>query len=636
MNWLDSAGQTVRLERELGRGGEGAVFNVNGRPDFVAKVYHQAPTAARAAKLAAMVKTADDGLSRIAAWPVSLLYRDGARSPAGFVMPRLSESRALHNLYGPRHRKQEFPKATWSFLVHAARNVAAAFYVVHARGHVIGDVNPNVVFAAENGTVRLIDCDSFQIAEGTTRYTCDVGVPIFTAPELQRFGSYKGLVRTANHDNFGLAVLIWHLLMMGRHPYSGVYQGKEDMPLERAIAEFRFAFGRGASLKGMQAPPMTLPTSTLPAPTMLLFERAFTEIGAQARPTAREWFENLELLRKHIRVCSKEPMHTHFAGVPICPWCAAERMASVFYFVSKVAIDTTFDLNKFWARVEGIASPGPAPEPTFPASQVTPRPLPPSVAAAKRNTWIKRAFGVVAMLASLPFGPAAIFAGFVVGCWLLFSRTPQPPEIESRKAAQRAAQGALNQAITRWRGENGSSAFDRKRQELVDLKDQYAKLDSMLVQEKRALHDNRRTHQLHAYLDRFFIDSSDIPGIGDGRKALLASYNIETAADVKQEAVMRIKGFGARLTESLMAWRRTLEAGFVFNPNAGAGQAEVQALAQRFAGLRKQLELRLLSGVEELAQVRGRTKKMRQMLPDYLTKAHLELLQAEADAAVQE
>lgn len=85
-----------------------------------------------------------------------------------------------------------------------------------------------------------------------------------------------------------------------------------------------------------------------------------------------------------------------------------------------------------------------------------------------------------------------------------------------------------------------------------------------------------------------------------------------------------------------MAWRRTLEAGFVFNPNAGAGQAEVQALAQRFAGLRKQLELRLLSGVEELAQVRGRTKKMRQMLPDYLTKAHLELLQAEADAAVQE
>lgn len=635
MVWRDSAGQPLQLGRELGRGGEGAVFDVVGRPEYVAKVYHEALTGERANKLAAMVKTCDDGLVRIAAWPRSLIFRDSGRSPAGFVMPRLTSSKALHHLYGPRHRKQDFPKASWAFLVHVARNVAAAFYVIHARGHVVGDVNPNVVFVAENGVVRLIDCDSFQIVSDQKRYLCEVGVPIFTPPELQSLTTYKGQVRTPNHDNFGLALLVFHLLMMGRHPFSGVYQGSEDMSLERAIAEFRYAFGRHASTKQMRAPPLSVSPAMLPNQTITLFERAFTEEGLRSRPTAKEWFENLDGLRKQLRACGRESMHTYFAGVSGCPWCAAEQRGGIYYFLSKVTEATVFDIGRLWARVEAIRSPGPAPEPALPLVDVQPRQLPPAAQAAKRNAWIKRLVGLSILVSSLAFGGWYIVAALAVGGILLFAKADLTAEQGLRSLALKSAQGNWEAAMARWQRETGSEAFERKFAELSELRAKYLKLDALQEHERKALYGNRRANQLREYLDKFFIDSSDIPGIGEGRKATLASFNIETAADVTYDAIYEIKGFGERLTQTLVSWRSQLEGRFVFNPSASVSAAELAVLNQRFAGIRRQQEGRLLAGVEEILQIRQRIIKARSSVPSYLTQANSALRQAQADVQVQ-
>lgn len=52
-------------------------------------------------------------------------------------------------------------------------------------------------------------------------FHCDVGVPLWTPPELQG-RDFRGLTRTKNHDRFGLAVLMFQLLFMGRHPFAGV------------------------------------------------------------------------------------------------------------------------------------------------------------------------------------------------------------------------------------------------------------------------------------------------------------------------------------------------------------------------------------------------------------------------------
>ena len=57
------------------------------------------------------------------------------------VLPRVTDHREIHHLYSPAHRKIDFPTADRSFLIHVARNCAAAFESIHAAGHVVGDVN---------------------------------------------------------------------------------------------------------------------------------------------------------------------------------------------------------------------------------------------------------------------------------------------------------------------------------------------------------------------------------------------------------------------------------------------------------------------------------------------------------------
>ncbi len=73
----------------------------------------------------------------------------------------------------------------------------------------MGDVNQNSFMVGRDSKVVLIDSDSFQINANGTLHLCEVGVSHFTPPELQTLPSFVGFERTANHDNFGLALLIF-------------------------------------------------------------------------------------------------------------------------------------------------------------------------------------------------------------------------------------------------------------------------------------------------------------------------------------------------------------------------------------------------------------------------------------------
>src|SRR5581483_3902055 len=95
-------GQTVRLGKELGRGGEGAVFEVPDNPELVAKIYHKPVEAARADKLRKMVSIATNELTRYAAWPSNLLLDSSHGSLIGLVMRRVTGYKQIHELYTPK------------------------------------------------------------------------------------------------------------------------------------------------------------------------------------------------------------------------------------------------------------------------------------------------------------------------------------------------------------------------------------------------------------------------------------------------------------------------------------------------------------------------------------------------------
>jgi DNA-binding helix-hairpin-helix protein with protein kinase domain len=94
---LTRAGISIRLGQEIGRGGEGSVFAIEGQNDRVAKIYSTQPDQRKIQKLGAMAETASPSLLRIAAWPIDLLT-DSNGGVRGVVMPRIVARRDIHEL----------------------------------------------------------------------------------------------------------------------------------------------------------------------------------------------------------------------------------------------------------------------------------------------------------------------------------------------------------------------------------------------------------------------------------------------------------------------------------------------------------------------------------------------------------
>jgi DNA-binding helix-hairpin-helix protein with protein kinase domain len=639
-NLFFADGKPCSLGRKLGTGGEGAVFELHpSGQSVVAKVYHHPIKAEKQKKLVCMARECDDALKQVAAWPVASLH-DGRGGPVrGFLMPKISGFEAIHKLYGPTHRKQVFPNADWAFLVNASRNLAAAFEVIHAHGHVVADVNQGNVVVAPNSLVKLIDCDSFQISVAGNRYLCEVGVVHFTPPELQNVKSFRATERTQNHDNFGLALLCFHLLFMGRHPFSGVYSGREDMPIERAIREFRFAFGKNASLKGMKPPPDSIGLDVVSPALASLFERAFSEAGAQpgGRPKAGDWLRALEQLKSEIRTCQVESVHKYYGGLNGCPWCSLERQSGVLFFLSVIAVTPgvgAFNLNQVWQRILAVPSPGEAPHISPDSFSPSPSPLPSKLRYAKIWGVVRKLTAVGIVLWCLSSFPGAIIYVLILAAILFSWHANDSAEKRARQDTARFAETKWNETLRRWNFEAGDAAFRQKLQEATKMKSKYENLNNEYSKEKQKLQAAVKERQLHKFLDTFFIHDYSIPQIGEGRKATLASFGVETAADVETRKILRISGFGPALTDELVQWRKGLESKFRFDPSKGVDPADIAALNQKFRLERTQTEGALLATPEVLNKVRGQTLLRREAIRSQIEDVAKALAQARADLSI--
>ena len=227
-----SDGRSYELGTVIRKGGEGRIHEVPALPNAVAKIWTK-PSIQRARKLDALLRSRPDippilrsvlGL----AWPsVALSDRRGAT--VGFLMRKVPLDR-YHELVRyciPDTRRDLEASRGSAFgrtdLMTIALNVGLLFAHLHRSGFVIGDVNHTNILAAADGKIFLIDVDSIQAPDPDTGevYRCTVGKDDFTPPRLvgRRF---EEVDRVAEDDLFGLAVLIFQILMDGCHPYDAV------------------------------------------------------------------------------------------------------------------------------------------------------------------------------------------------------------------------------------------------------------------------------------------------------------------------------------------------------------------------------------------------------------------------------
>jgi DNA-binding helix-hairpin-helix protein with protein kinase domain len=621
----------VQLGRELGRGGEGAVYPVNGSPNLVAKIYLKPPTPAKVEKLQTMARVAHPTLLRVAAWPIDVLV-DEHQAVRGFLMPKVSAREDVHELYSPKSRKQAFPDADFRFVVRVATNVARAFAQVHAQGHVIGDVNHGNALVGRDGTVVLIDCDSFQIVDKVRIFSCDVGVPLFTPPELQG-KSFRGLRRSAQHDAFGLGVLLFHMLFLGRHPFAGRFNAG-DMPIERAIAESRFVYGANSAALGMAAPPGTLPLTEFGPKLAELFERTFAAPGTGDRPSATQWVGALKQLEDELARCPVSRVHYHHKTSACC-WCSIEQRTGVRLFGGK-AFDAdplgVGNIDELWGAISAVPAPEAVPEyqPTLATTTAMAKPVSATGGSFPRVvlSWVVVGLGATLLLIAPGKHPFLAFMCFAAAAvmrapWKLGAGGNGELAEHLQRAERR-----WHSLVERWNAECTALGFEDLRAQLAEARTQLQNIPRLRQARLRELESRVESTQRDLFLDRFPLAKKQFASVRSEEIAMLASYGIETAADVIADARDLESMVTRGAANELLAWARALSDSFTFDPNQPVDPREVARLDEILGNERAVLLAKLRAGPDLLARKHEEIAAARAELKGHVDEAWRELTRA--------
>lgn len=523
-------GKRLLVGARIGRGGEGEVRALDDGSNRAIKIYHS-PDREHEAKVGAMVAAQLGRLCPNVAFPqAEVRYGDGRF--AGFTMDRVSGHEPIHELTGTGSRRQYFPDANWRFLVHVALNLAKIVTRVHQSDVVIGDINSAGFLVSGQGEVTLIDADSFQIRG----HRCRVGMPDYTAPEIQ--GQHFGDIdRTKDHDAFGLSVMIFQILALGRHPFSGVLRGRA-LPIEMAIKQGRFAFSE-MRRAGLDPPPNTLRLTDLPRGICLAFERAFAlRIGA--RPTAAHWVGELSRLLAGLTPCTANANHHVTSATGLCPWCPIERATGKTLFLAGGTsslprapyVETNLHREVGAAIAHAKHHAGDTLEPSWP--RIAPAP---SKAARKAHDQNRARPGWSPTLAPLIAS---------VGTGRAF--------VDRHQAARIAALKALDT----WKSSIGIWDVCRIVSGMADdlkaLNRLYLDRPQLLAKARANWVAEKTTEMLRSH--RLAIAS--IPGIGDRVRAHLINHGIITAANVTRAHLDALPGLGDARIFALLLWRETL------------------------------------------------------------------------------
>lgn len=157
------------------------------------------------------------------------------------------------------------------------------------------------------------------------------------------------------------------------------------------------------------------------------------------------------------------------------------------------------------------------------------------------------------------------------------------------------------------------------------------KIPSKRSQALGELRQNQRKFQLERFLDRFQLEDAKIDGIGAGRKRTLESYRIETAEDITPFRLQAVPGFGPKMIERLMRWRRSIEANFVFDPTKEIDPRDIVKVEQDILSLRTRIEATARVAYSEAMESHTRIMTFRQNLRPHIESLQFAVAQARAD-----
>jgi alpha-tubulin suppressor-like RCC1 family protein len=299
-------------------GGEAKLFST---PSGLLKKYHtpeKTPALAKLQHIIAHPVTLTHADRPLIIWPQKLAYHPFTGELAGYVMPFVAAT-PLIDVLDRTKRLARWPdlatdtRREWQFVLTVARWSAAVLAYIHAHGYVVGDLSPRNILVYEEGTVAFVDCDSYQVGDGSV-YGCSVSTAGYHAPEVRQ-RAHGRLQYSIHSDAFALAVVIFRLVCGNLHPYQGItlpsamlapaqYHATKQQyphlqPIPDGVDATTYCYERGIwpydATQQLCVPPVEMQAYylQLPAAVRGLFGRAFTGAPAQ-RPTPLEWVQVLD------------------------------------------------------------------------------------------------------------------------------------------------------------------------------------------------------------------------------------------------------------------------------------------------------------------------------------------------------
>lgn len=359
-------------------------------------------------------------------------------------------------------------------------------------------------------------------------------------------------------------------------------------------------------------PPGAFLLSDLPPALRIGFERAFG-VGLGARYGSAEWVEALRGFESDLAPCLNDAVHLAGRHQPSCPWCRIERVTGRATF----------------GAVRKVRDPYPRPRPTTcgngrPAcwtlegmnlGKVEPPRVRIVVAKAAEATSFffrdggEARRGLLRSVAKLDGGVSDD----------VFTRRHVRAELQ------------LGRALADWRCGIG---VEDVRARATALGRDVARLTRVTVARAAALAAVRRSDpgRVADRMRAFRVAEARVPGLADGRRALLSTAGVLSAADVSRAGLRAIIGIGTWCAASLLVWRDEVEAAALqddpFSDRAAAGRAGVVA---RSDGLERELVRRVGDGTESLTKAVARLEALTAFPDGDVDRARREVGQAAED-----
>lgn len=621
--------------REIGKGGEGSVYEVENDDKLVLKIYSESLSANKVKKLKMMSASGTSQLEGYIAW-VKDVVSDSSGRVCGFTMKKLVNYYPLHTLFGPMDRKKTFPDKGYNFLVHVARNLATAFHVCHANGHVIGDVNEGNILVNSQGMIMLIDCDSFQISEGTNYYFCEVGIPRYTSPELLSKTTFSEVVRTVNTDSFSLAVIIFQLLFMGRHPFAGINKSNIDIDEELAIKNHWFAYSVKNNSKTLLPPKDSYSINYVRQSLKEMFHNSFELIANRPKPV--EWVRELGFYLSDLIACKKSKVHFYASWLNLCPWCDFAESKNILYFLDDNNLDQAGTLNNIENFVNGFkVATFNFPILKFPSAfpdNIVAKPIDPVYSGYKWKHRISVSIPVIIGLCMISITPWTIGIGIFFSLVLYYNLPWMEllqEESTSREINLKNIRRQLESAIKEYNSPKGIEKYNFKASRLLNTIDRIKMLPNDFQNQKKEVEEKIYNNQLQRFLQGFEIRDYEIPSFGASRKQDLWYAGIKNAADISKLKSIKIQGIGPTFEATLYGWRRQISSKFVYHPDLIVLRTEYNKIATQIEQTKKQSENELKNEYREMEVIRIGINSQQAQLKKFIDTSIITFFQAYMD-----